>query len=424
MKTAAVPLFARMSAMLGLGVCLAVGITGCGGRANNAVLSANNGGGQSGERNAGGASLAVSGAAISDADAQQFTDKMLIAIRGNDITTIASLIDVDALCKASVEGLDLSSANLTDFTQGARQSLTMSTGLPAQLAASVANGGNCELLRYLEVDHQKRARIRLMFPNYGGLNYLDFILGRNAAGQVVAQDMYIFYSGELLSKTMRRMAVQMAAQMNRNLLERLKGTEPEFVKHLKDVQELSSAVAQKRTSEAARIYDGLPASLKQDKTLQLAHIRIAQQQSDTQYSQALAQYRASFPNDPSSELLSIDYYSLRKQYDKSLQALDKLDKSLGGDPYLNVMRAFVYVVEKKTSLAQQYVEKAAQGMPSSKDVNSLLLLISLRNRHYAPVPGALDALKKAGAALLDVAHSAEFAGFRHSPQYAQWQKMQ
>ena len=424
MKTAVLPSYAQGFARFGLALCLAAVLSGCGGKTNNATNAASNGSGQNGSQNAGGASPAVSGAMISDADARQFSDKMIHAIQTNDVTTIANMIDVDALVKAGVADLDIPHLNLTEMSAGARSSLTLGSGLPAQLAASVAKGGSCDLLRYLEVDHQKRARMRLIFPNNGGLNYIDFVLGRDAAGQVAAQDMYIFYSGELLSNTMRRMAVQMAAQSDRSLLERLKGAEPEFVKHVSDIRDITSALAEKRTSDAARIYEGLPASLKQDKTLQLAHIRIAQQQGDAQYTQALTQFRASFPNDPASELLSIDYYALNKQYDKALQALDKLDKAVGGDPYLNVMRAFVYITRHQMPQAQQFVEKAAHDMPTSQNVNQLLAIISALNKHYDLVPGALKAVKQANGTLPDVANAPEFAGFRRSPQYKEWQKMQ
>ncbi len=424
MKTAGFASLTRGSALLGLSACIGFGVIGCRGKSNNAVTVADGISGQNTSQNVGGASAAVSGATVSDADAQQFTDKMSRAMRSNDVTGMSNLIDVDALAKASVADLNIPNLDMAGFTQGMRQSLATPTGLPAQLAQSIANGGSVDLLRFVEVDHQKRARMRLVHPNNGGVNYIDFILGRDGAGQVVAQDMYIFYSGELLSQTVRRLAVQMAAQGNQSLLERLKGTESEFVKHIGDVEGITTALAAKNGGEAARLFDALPDSLKQNKTLKLMHIQIAELQGDTQYTQAIADFRAAFPNDPASDLISIDYYLLKKQYDKSLEAVNKLDSSLGGDPYLNVIRAYLYITEDKMPQAQDAAEKAAQQMPDNKDANTVVLLTALINKRYEPVPAALNALKKAGEAIPDVATNEKYAGFRSSPQYKEWQKMQ
>ena len=357
--------FNQPFALLGLCAYLAVGSIGCGKQAGNTGTP----GGGSEQARSGGGQAAASDSGITEAEAGQFTNTMIQAIRSNNPTAVANGIDLDALVSLSVKDLGISDANLRGFTAGMKNSLSQSTGLTAQLAASVANGGSCDLLRYVDVEGHKRARVRLVHANFSGVNYIDFVLGRNAAGQIIAQDMYIFYSGELLSQTVRRAAVQLAAHDNRSILEKLKGSEPEFLKHTDDIQHIAQALQSGDTAGAAQIYNSLPESLKQDKSLQLIHIRIAEKQSETQYSQALSDFRAAFPNDPASDLLAIDFYVLRKEYDKSLQAIDNLDRAVGGDPYLDTMRAFIYIIEKQYGPARQAAEKANQALPDRKDIN-------------------------------------------------------
>ena len=408
----------RSLALLGLSACLAAGAVGCGGKqAGNGGASGN------GQTASGSAQTAASGPAITEAEAKQFTDTMIQAIRSNNPAAIANGIDLDALVKISTQDLGVSEANLRGFTEGMKNSLSQNTGLTAQLGESVANGGSCDLMRYVDVDGRKRARVRLVHANYSGVNYIDFVLGRNASGQVVAQDLYIFYSGELLSQTVRRAAVQLAAHDNRSILEKLKGAEPEFLKHADDIQRIAQDVQSGNTAGAAQIYDSLPESLKQDKSLKLIHIRIAEKQGEAQYAQALSDFRAAFPNDPASDLLAIDFYVLRKQYDKSLQAIDNLDKAVGGDPYLDTMRAFIHVIEKQYGAARQAAEKAAQALPERKDTNEIALLTAMLDKNYTSVPKTLAALKKAGAPVTDLTSNPKYAGFLRSPQYKEWQKM-
>jgi hypothetical protein len=404
--------FTRPFTLFGLCACLAAGTVGCGGRQAGNATPPDGGNGQ-----------AASRSDISDAEAKQFADTMIQAIRHNDTIAVTNGIDLDALVNVSVEGLGISEAGLRGFKQGLRNSLDQSTGLTAQLAATVANGGSCDLLRYVDVKGRKRARVRLVHANNEGVNYIDFVLGRSPAGRVVAQDMYIFYSGELLSQTVRRGAVQLAAEENQSILAKLRGNESELLKHSDDLKRIAQEVQTGNIASAAQIYDSLPASLKQDKTLQIIHIRIAEKQGDAQYTQALSEFRAAFPNDPASDLLSIDFYILRKEYDKSLQALDNLDKAVGGDPYLDTMRAAVYIVDKKYSVARQAAEKAAQALPDHKDVVQIALLTEMLDNHYESVPKTLTALKKAGAPVTDLTTNPQYAGFTHSPQYQEWLKM-
>ena len=43
------------------------------------------------------------------------------------------------------------------------------------------------------------------------------------------------------------------------------------------------------------------------------------------------------------DLISIDAFLIHKEYDKAQAAIDRLDESLGGDPYLNVLRSTIFM---------------------------------------------------------------------------------
>ena len=317
------------------------------------------------------------GPPVTDAEAKQFSERLLTSLRTGNTATLNTLLDMDALSAAALAGMGLSDKDKNDFLGGMRESLNQSTGFSGQLISTVAGGGSSDLLRIVEVDGRKRARIRMIHPRNTGVGYVDFVLGHNPAGQVLAQDMYLFYSGELFSLTLHRLAVQGFASQNRSLLDRLKGVDNDFAKHLEDIRTISQDLASGSAPAGMQVYNGLPDSLKADKMMKLIHIRLAQKMGDAEYERALGDFRASFPNDSASALLSVDYYLLKKQYSKALSALDTLDKALGGDPYLDVQRAGVYAVMQDRSKARTAIKRAVSAMPNDPNVRQMQTAMGL-----------------------------------------------
>lgn len=335
-------------------------------------------GGTSASSSPGESTVAVNpGPPVTDTEAKQFSERLLTALRTGNTATLNTLLDLDALAAAATADMGLSDKDRNDFLGGMRDTMNQSTGFSAQLINSVAGGGSSDLLRIVEVDGRKRARVRMIHPNNTGVGYVDFVLGHNTAGQALAQDMYLFYSGELFTLTLHRLAVQGFASQNRSLLERLKGVDNDFAKHLNDIRTISQDLAAGNASAGIQVYNGLPDTLKADKMMKLIHIRLAQKMGDSEYERALGDFRASFPNDSASALLSVDYYILKKQYSKALTALDTLDKALGGDPYQDVQRAGVYAYMHDRSKAQAAIKRAVGAMPNDLNVRQMQKALGL-----------------------------------------------
>ena len=344
---------------------------GCGKHADTSI-AATSAGGTAAAANADSSPAVNAGPPVTDTEAKQFADRLLAAIRGGNAAAVTGLLDMDAMADAATAGLGLSDKERSAFAGGLTSSLNESTGISANLIASVANGGNSNLLRFVEVDGRKRARLRMVHANNGGVGYTDFVLGHNASGQVVAQDIYVFAVGELATKLFRRLAVQaLASQNNRSMLDRLKGVDGEFVAHLKDMETMMQDTQSGNGAGAVAIYNSLPDTLKADKSIKLMHINAAEKVNETEYQHAIGDFRAAFPNDAATDLLSIDYYLLKKQYAKCLTSIDGLDKSVGGDPYLDVLRAEVYILMRDRSKARAAIERGIKAVPNDKGAQQL-----------------------------------------------------
>ena len=70
----------------------------------------------------------------------------------------------------------------------------------------------------------------------------------------------------------------------------------------------------------------------------------------------LEDFRKYYSQDPCLDLLLIDYYTLKKDYAQAIPCVDRLDKSVGGDPYLNVLRA-------ASTSAAGHLNEACRGLP-------------------------------------------------------------
>ena len=131
------------------------------------------------------------------------------------------------------------------------------------------------------------------------MNYHEFVLARRSDGKVRAVDIYIFLSGELISQTMRRMYIPVAAQVSSGLMKRLVGTEQAFMKNFPRFEQMTAEVRSGRPAEALKIFSSSP-ELHQDKNVLLIRLQAAQEVNEAEYSRAIEDFRPPIPTTPAS----------------------------------------------------------------------------------------------------------------------------
>ena len=358
-------------------------------------------------------------AEITPADARSFAETMEKAIKAKDGPAYNALIDWDALIGIATEGLDLPSALKRSFKSGVQ-----STGAGGPLAQAIVQaleaGGHYDLVKIREVDGQRRALFRLIMPNDSGMNYHDVILGRGAAGKVRAIDIHVYLTGETLSQTFRRMLIPLAASAG--IMGRLSGEESLLVKHIEDVQTMSVAAQSGDRAQALRAYGKLPRALQKEKFIQLMRVTATQTGDEADYIAALDEMQQLFPNDPCMDMLLIDSHFMKKEWDKALASVDRLDKQLDGDPYLDVMRTGLLMEKGEKDEALRRAQSAAKALPDIQESHWSLLTAALMKQDYDLALETMKRLEtKFSVQFTDLRGNAEFAGFVASPQFAAWQ---
>jgi tetratricopeptide (TPR) repeat protein len=363
------------------------------------------------------------GAPPTEAECRAFAKAMESAARSGDAAAVNSMIDWDAILDQATSGATVSPSFKQSFANGFKGALNKPQGFAGRIVRSGKDGGSYTLLRYHEVDGEKRVLFRHLFPEEG-VNYYDFRLVRRADGKVMATDLYVFMAGENFTQTIRRLFLPMAANESRDVLAKLVGKEADFVKGYPLFTKMSEAMAAGRFDEVTTLFRQLPASIQKEKMALLIRLQAVSKSSDNDaYLAVIDEIRRLFPGDACIDLLSVDGYYLRKQYDEAGACLDRVDKALGGDPYLSVLKATFEVERNRLDEAKAAVRKAIDAEPTLEIAHQLRLQISLKQRKFDDTLEALRSLRdKFGFKSADLESNAEYAEFVKSPQYKEWKK--
>ena len=357
-------------------------------------------------------------AGVTDEQAREFVDAVEDAIAQDDPKAFGALIDWNDLCTTATSGFPDTPAMRKlrrDFARGVISKIRESGGITSQILQSLKTDGTYRFLRIHKVDQKNRALFRMVTEQ--GLNYHDFVLEAKPVRGIVAVDLYVYITGELFSETLH----QLFAPLTKDALKdaKAKPATGEFdYDKLKNFSELAKT---DRFDDLKKLYQSLPESMQKQKSLLILWMAAAARHNEAQYGAAIETYETAYPNDPSLNLILIDGYFLRGKFDMALQATERLDRQIGGDPYLNVMRANIHTKMKDYAKARQAAEKGIQEEPDLVDAHWALISTALTEKD---AKGVLEQLKridqKFELSFGDMTQEADYADFVKTPQHAEW----
>jgi hypothetical protein len=361
------------------------------------------------------------GAKPTDAEVEQAANELIESIESGDVNKFNSIVDWSAVFAQATGGIDVPAEWKSGFERGFLKGLDKPGGLFERMNAMEKSGGTITLLRVHEVDGRPRALVRAIDSDQG-VDYLDFEMARRPSGKVRAIDVYVFISGERLTKMIRGFYLPLAANQSRSVVEKLLKSESDMVKAVSKLKSLADAVREEKPQEALAIYNALPPGAKKEKSVMLLRLQAAQAMNDDSvYLAAMDDLAKTFPNDPCVELTSVDSFVIRKDYVKALAAIDRLENSVGGDPYLSVIRARILVEEGKPDDAAKMAQKAVEAEPSLPDTHFCRLQVANGQKKYADMVKYLREYKDMfDDALEEIDSEPEFAGFAGSSEYKEY----
>lgn len=328
-------------------------------------------------------------------------------INAGSPTFLTESVDVEAMADRVWKGMQLTDANRKSFL----------THLPDKIGAfwravcvAIKPNGSFRLLHIRQADGQWVAMFRLLAA--GGVNYDDIILTSGRNGAVRVADIYLYASGEAVSDMFGRSDTDLVAE----------GTErQERSRAIHQIVKISDHLKAKEFQQAMAVFDKIPEKFRNDKAVLVMRIMAASHVSNEEHTKAIEEFHVAFPGDPAGDLLSIDWYFLDKQYKDALDAIDRVEKSIGGDPYLNVMRAEVFLAEGDLDQAASAAARAVKDDPTMIQGYWTTVTIALRRQDFQTVSQTLTLIENRFKMQLgDPRQVPLYAEFVKSPEYAAW----
>lgn len=215
---------------------------------------------------------------------------------------------------------------------------------------SLDNNGTFQLVK----QYEKEGRQRLLYRSFGadGLNYLDIELTK-LKNRIGIADIFIYLTGENLSKSMAEMFEKMMQHSNDKIAENT----------INGFQTVKKLLALGNFEAAKKEFDRLPYSIRNTRLGEVTQLQIVSRLDEKEYLAVLDRIEKKYAGEPNIQLMLIDIYILKKDYDKVLAAVDKLDQMINKDPLLDYYRGITYNMKTDDSNAILYYEKAVQSMP-------------------------------------------------------------
>lgn len=342
-------------------------------------------------------------------------------LHDGDVRRAGGLLDWDGILGRATEGFPAGSqldAARAEFAREFGDKVRQSGGLAAQVAAVIKQGGDYRLLAVESIGGPPRARFRLLLPDGAGFNYHLLAFHRDASGEVRIRDVYDALTGEFLSQTLRRAFLPFLAKAG---VSGLGSADVLALKHADDLSRLAELGRQQQFAESLELLRGLPAELQSEKHLLLLRVQAAQWVGETEFNAAVAEFDRQFPDDASAHLLSLDGLVLKENYDRALSSVDRIDRLMGGDPYLHVVRAGIHYQAGRPAEAEDAARRAIAAEPTLEDAYWQITTISLDARDFDTTREMLTLLRdRLKVELQDLTQVPEYAEFVKSPQYRQW----
>lgn len=302
------------------------------------------------------------------------------AVKRGDANFISNFFDLDALTSA-IKEKSVTAQKSGPLFDGFKSTFTMAP-LGKQMVETLQKG-SYEMIRSYEADN----KMHLLFRAFAktGLNYHDYHLIK-VNNIVKAEDVYTYTTGENISATVADL-VDAAIQPNTDFTE--------MPYSLRMVLKLKNYKTKNDYNAIIKLYDSLDDDLKANKGVQLTYISACQKLGvlSDKYKNALENYASIFSDAPNTHLMMIDLYFLNKEYDKSLDAINKLD-SFVHDPFLDFYRANLYLVTGDKQQAKTYYDKAFEKYPAMSYIIKNVVILHMNDGEKSIAKANLEIYKK------------------------------
>lgn len=351
---------------------------------------------------------------------ESIASEMLLAIDQDNEEFLTSIFDTDAFAERII--IKGASAELKGFNEGFLSSFKERPLLSQLLQRVTASGSDYD---FLKVYFDKTVP-HIIFRLFGeeGINYHDFLL-RKIKGKYKIIDVYFYLSGEYLSATYQRLYLMSGKEYFN--ASQTAGMSDLTMEDLSKVSTARSLLHKGEYEAAKELIEGLDEGVRKEKLFRIIELRIKSNLSDEGYLAAMEDYRITFPDDPSIDLVSLDYLLMNEKFEEAHRAIDHLDKRLDRDTFLDFFHATIYHSQGEFQKAEELLLSFISNYPDQEDGSYYLMAVYIEAGKFEQAVSTLNGLVgKSGVTQADLVAFIEeepsYASFAKSEAFKKWKK--
>ena len=117
----------------------------------------------------------------------------------------------------------------------------------------------------------------------------------------------------------------------------------------------------------------------------------------------------------------MNHHIMTKEFEKAHDAIDRMDKKLGGDPYINFFRGFIRCSQNRYPEGRTLLKKTMAQCPELQEPYFSLLEHSVNEKGFPTTTWVLEQLRDTlGLVYEDLKAQPLFAEYVKSPEYKKW----
>ena len=357
-------------------------------------------------------------------DYVKFAESIVSSIERGDPSAFDSAFDFLALTERVGKELGLGEKVLENVLEGVEEQQNEAS-LGMGICQSVLDSsGSYRLLRLRKVGQEVSAVYRMLGDD--GLNYHELFLGRTDDGRIEIVDTLFYLQGERTSDTARAMLV--GVPRHTEPLPRDAELPPEVklqALRMALQQTVERHLGEGKPEIALHVIKGIlkdkDDESRSDRIILQLKITVARNVGEDEFAAAVKEFAATYPDDPSLTQLMMDVQYEAGRYGEFLKSVDDLDALVGGDTYLDALRAQAHLDMGSIDLAEQLARRVIDAHPGIRQAYSPLTGVFLEKKDYVGLARVLSEYEtKTGDTLSELEDEEVYSGFVESPVYDAW----
>jgi hypothetical protein len=255
----------------------------------------------------------------------------------------------------------------------------------------VATARSVKFLHRQSLDGEPGILLRLITAN-GGLEFQTVVLKCGPDGKLRIVDAFSYSTGEKLSEVLKHILAAQLQGKDKSLTGEI-FTNSALARYTPQWAQMVKLNLDGKPKDVLAVYTNLPTAAQRDKLFLREKIMAAATVDENQCLDAVELWHKQYPDDPFPDLVPLNLYLARRQYNKVLECFDKLERAIGNDTYMDFVRAGIFLEKRDLTRARKYATQAFNAEPALTEAGVLAFNVLSYERRYDECVAVLDKMR-------------------------------